>query len=118
MKNFDYVIVGGGLAGSHASQAIRENDQNGSILLVSDENHLPYDRVPLSKNYLMGKMKSEVLYVKQSNFYTDQKIELLVGSKATKLDPKNHIVDIENGTQVNYKKLLLATGGQARRLSI
>jgi 3-phenylpropionate/trans-cinnamate dioxygenase ferredoxin reductase component len=118
MKNFDYVIIGGGLAGSHAAQAIRENDPNGSILLITDENHPPYDRVPLSKNYLTGKMKSEVLYVKQSNFYADQKIELLVGSKATKLDPKNHIVDIGSGTQVNYKKLLLVTGGQVRRLSI
>ena len=58
MKNSDYVIIGGGLAGSHAAQAIRKNDPDGSILLVSDENHLPYDRVPLSKDYLMGKMKS------------------------------------------------------------
>ena len=118
MKNFDYVIVGGGLAGSHAAQSIRENDQNGSILLVTDENHLPYDRVPLSKNYLLGKMKSEVLYVKKSNFYADQKIELLVGHKATKLDPKNHVVDMGDDSQISYKKLLLATGGQARRLSI
>ncbi len=118
MKNFDYVIVGGGLAGSHAAQAIRENDSNGSILLISGENHLPYDRVPLSKNYLLGKMKSEVLYVKKSNFYADQKIELLVGHKATKLDPKNRVVDIDDGSQINYKKLLLATGGRARQLSI
>ena len=118
MKNFDYVIIGGGLAGSHASQAIRENDQNGSILLITDENHLPYDRVPLSKNYLLGKMKSDVLYVKKSNFYADQKIELLVGHKATKLDPKNHVIDIGDGSQISYKKLLLATGGRTRRLSI
>lgn len=118
MKNFDYVIIGGGLAGSHAAQAIRENDQDGSILLISNENHLPYDRVPLSKNYLMGKMKSEVLYVKQPNFYANQKIGLLVGSKATKLDPENHDIYIGNDTKIKYKKLLLATGGQARRLSI
>ncbi|MFZ0184653.1 MAG: FAD-dependent oxidoreductase [Nitrosotalea sp.] len=75
MKNFDYVIVGGGLAGSHTAQAIRKNDQNGSILLITDETHLPYDRAPLSKNYLVGKMKSEVLYVKQSDFHADQKIK-------------------------------------------
>src|SRR5574338_982857 len=118
MKNFDYVIIGGGLAGSHAAQAIRENDSNGSILLVSDENHLPYDRVPLSKNYLLGKMKGDLLYVKKSNFYADQKIKLLLGYKATKLNPTNNIVDISDGTQINYKKLLLATGGQARGLSI
>ncbi|HEX5358407.1 MAG TPA: FAD-dependent oxidoreductase, partial [Candidatus Nitrosotalea sp.] len=118
MKNFDYVIVGGGLAGSHAAQAIRENDPNRSILLISGENHLPYDRVPLSKNYLLGKMKSEVLYAKKLNFYEDQKIELLVGHKATKLDPKNHVVDIDDDSQIGYKKLLLATGGRARQLSI
>lgn len=118
MNIFDYVIIGGGLTGSHAAQAIRENDKNGSILLITDENRIPYDRVPLSKNYLMGKMKSEVLYVKQSDFYANQKIELLVGFKAIKLDSKSHTVDIGNDTQVNYKKLLLSTGGQARRLSI
>ena len=73
MKNFNYVIIGGSLAGSHAAQAIRENDKNGSILLITDENRIPYDRVPLSKNYLMGKMKSEVLYVKQL-IYSRKKI--------------------------------------------
>ena len=118
MRQADYLIIGGGLAGAHAAETIRENDDSGSIIIVTDEKHIPYDRVPLSKNYLLGKIKSEVLYVKKPNFYADQKIELLVGYKATKLDPENHIVDISDGTQINYKKLLLATGGQARRLSI
>ncbi|MDE1816750.1 MAG: FAD-dependent oxidoreductase, partial [Thaumarchaeota archaeon] len=118
MREFDYVIVGGGLAGGNAAISIRENDATGSICIITDENHVPYDRVPLSKNYLLGKMKREVLYVKKPDFYTTQKIEMIIGIKVTGLDPKNHVVRTSNGTDIHYKKLLLATGGQARRLSI
>ncbi|MDE1816644.1 MAG: FAD-dependent oxidoreductase [Thaumarchaeota archaeon] len=118
MREFDYVIVGGGLAGGNAAISIRENDTTGSICIITDENHIPYDRVPLSKNYLLGKMKREVLYVKKSDFYATQKIETITDTRVTGLDPKNHVVRISNETDIHYKKLLLATGGQARRLSI
>lgn len=118
MKQADYLIIGGGLAGANAAVTIRENDKNGRIVIVTDENHLPYDRVPLSKNYLLGKMKRDVLYVKKPDFYTAQKIELVISVRATGLDPKNHVVRISDGTDILYRKLLLATGGHARRLSI
>lgn len=61
MEKFDYVIIGGGLAGGNAAISIRENDPNGTILLIANENHLPYDRVPLSKNFLYGSMPKEAL---------------------------------------------------------
>jgi NADPH-dependent 2,4-dienoyl-CoA reductase/sulfur reductase-like enzyme len=61
------MIMGGGLAGGYASISIRENDPKGSILLIANENHLPYDRVPLSKNYLYGKMPREALYFKKQD---------------------------------------------------
>ncbi|MDE1763279.1 MAG: FAD-dependent oxidoreductase [Thaumarchaeota archaeon] len=118
IRKFDYVIVGGGLAGGNAAISIRENDKIGSICIITDEKYVPYDRVPLSKNYLLGKMKREVLYVKKPDFYTTQKIELVTGTKVTGLDPKNHVASTSNGIDIYYKKLLLATGGQARRLSI
>ncbi len=118
MKEFDYVIIGGGLAGGNAAISIRENDKAGSICIITDEKHIPYDRVPLSKNYLLGKLKREVLYIKKPDFYTTQKIELITNTRATGLDSKNHIITINDGTNIFYKKLLLATGGQARQLLI
>ena len=114
----DYLIIGGGLAGANAAAAIRENDKNCTIVIVTDENHIPYDRVPLSKNYLLGKMKREVLYVKKQDFYISEKIQVVSGRKATNLDPVNHTVTIDDGTEYRYKKLLLATGGRARKLAI
>ncbi|MDE1873456.1 MAG: FAD-dependent oxidoreductase, partial [Thaumarchaeota archaeon] len=102
----DYLIIGGGLAGANAAVAIRENDKNGTIVIVTDENHIPYDRVPLSKNYLLGKMKREVLYVKKQDFYISEKIQVVSGRKATNLDPRNHTVTIDDGTEYVYKKLL------------
>ena len=118
MREFDYLIVGGGLAGGNAAVSIRENDKTGSIGIITDEKHVPYDRVPLSKNYLLGKMKREVLYVKKPDFYTTQKIELITGTRVTGLDPKNHVIRTSGGVDILYRKLLLATGGQARQLSI
>ena len=114
----DYLIIGGGLAGANAAVAIRENDKNSTIVIVTDENHIPYDRVPLSKNYLLGKMKREVLYVKKQDFYVSEKIQVVSGRKATNLDPRNHTVTIDDGTEYRYKKLLLAIGGRARKLAI
>lgn len=114
----DYLIIGGGLAGANAAAAIRENDKNATIVIVTDENHIPYDRVPLSKNYLFGKMKRDVLYVKKQDFYTSEKIQVVSGRKAANIDPKNHTVKIDDGTEYMYKKLLLATGGRVRKLDI
>ncbi|MGI0065435.1 MAG: FAD-dependent oxidoreductase, partial [Nitrosotalea sp.] len=64
MEKFDYIVIGGGLAGSHAAKTIRENDSLVSIAIITDENHLPYDRVPLSKTYLTGNMPEDALYIK------------------------------------------------------
>jgi NADPH-dependent 2,4-dienoyl-CoA reductase/sulfur reductase-like enzyme len=64
-----YLIVGGGLAGGSAVEAIRARDQERRIVLVSDEKHLPYDRVALSKGYLMGKLRQESLFLQDAEFY-------------------------------------------------
>lgn len=118
MKEFDYVIIGGGIAGGNAAISIRGNDQNGKILLVTGENHIPYDRVPLSKNYLTGKMPTEVLYFKEQDYYDSQKIKILSGKRVTVLDVKKKTITLEDKSEIRFGKLLLATGGVVRHIDI
>lgn len=116
MKQVDYLIVGGGLSSAHAVQAIRKNDNVGSILLISEEKHILYDRVPLSKNYLFGKMKREVLFVKKMDFYQDQKIELMMDHKATELDVQRHMLKTDDGTVILFKKTFTCNGGTTQEI--
>lgn len=118
MEKVNYLIIGGGIAGSHAAEKIREKDQSGSIVVVNDEPYLPYDRVPLSKNYLLGKIKQDVLYIKKADFYKEKKIQVLTGRKAVSLDTQKRSVRLDDNSEILFEKLLLATGGQARHLSI
>ncbi len=118
IEEFDHVIIGGGLAGGNAAISIRENDPNGKILLITNENHLPYDRVPLSKNYLYGKMPKEVLYFKKQDYYDSQKIKILSGMNVKVLDAKKKTIILDDKSQIHFKKLLLATGGIVRHMSI
>ncbi len=112
------MIIGGGLAGGYASISIRENDTKGSILLIANENHLPYDRVPLSKNYLYGKMPREALYFKKQDYYKSNKIQILSGKSVIVLDVKEKFLILDDKSQIHFRKLLLATGGLARHLDI
>ena len=118
MQEFDHVIIGGGLAGGNAAISIRENDSKCSILLITDENHLPYDRVPLSKNYLYGKMPKEALYMKKMDFYNAQKIQILSGKSVVSLDANRKLISLEDKSQIHFRNLLLATGGHVRHLDI
>jgi NADPH-dependent 2,4-dienoyl-CoA reductase/sulfur reductase-like enzyme len=113
-----YLIVGGGLAGGSAVEAIRERDKEGRIVLVSDEQHPPYDRVALSKGYLMGKLRQESLFLQDDEFYQQQHVELLLGRHAQRLDISAQTVLLDDGRELKYERLLLATGGRARNLPI
>jgi 3-phenylpropionate/trans-cinnamate dioxygenase ferredoxin reductase subunit len=118
MKNFKYVIIGGGLAGGRACQGIRRVDQEGSIALVTAEAQVPYHRPPLSKGYLVGTEGLDHVYVKPDEYYTEQNVSLIVGRLATKVDPLARQVTLDDGQVLAYEKLLLATGGRAWRLPI
>ena len=118
MSEFDYVIVGGGLAGASAIQGIRERDPEGSILLVGDEAHLPYDRPPLSKKLWFGKARVEEIFIHDQRFYDEQGVSIVLGAKVEKLDTKEKSISVENGDRYGFGKLLLATGTQPRRIAI
>ena len=118
MESIDYLIIGGGLAGGYAAINIRKYDTVNRILIITSEKHIPYDRVPLSKEYLKGTLTQDKIFFKTKEFYDQNKIELLLGVNVTNLDPKNQVVTLHDGKTFAYKKLLLATGGKARILPI
>lgn len=119
MQNvYDYVIAGGGLAGASAVEGIRELDAAGSILLLGEENHLPYDRPPLSKKLWFGKQKVEDIYLHDRSFYDKHAVTLALGAKAARLDHDAKTLATTQGETYVYGKLLLATGCKPRPLTI
>ena len=118
MEHATYVIVGGGLAAVAAADALRRRDKEGRILLISNEPHAPYDRVPLSKDYLLGNIARDDIFLRRARFYERGKIELKLGQAVTALELGEQRVALADGERVSFDKLLLATGGRPRRLPI
>ncbi len=112
------VIVGGGLAGAKAAEALREQGYDGRLTLIGAEEHLPYERPPLSKGYLAGKDEFSSAIVHDEQWYADHDVHLMLGTTATRVDAEGHQVELVNGRRVDYTKLLLATGSTARTLPI
>ncbi|MDT5256104.1 MAG: 3-phenylpropionate/trans-cinnamate dioxygenase ferredoxin reductase component [Mycobacterium sp.] len=110
-----FVIIGGGLAGAKAVEALRDSDFNDSIILFAEEEHLPYERPPLSKEYLAGKKALSDFTVQNSDWYRDHNVDLRLGSRVSSLDPAAHTVGLPDGNTAPYDKLLLATGSASRR---
>src|ERR1700759_641896 len=113
-----FVIIGGGLGGAKAAEALREKGFDGKVVLLADEEYLPYERPPLSKEFLAGKKKLSDFTVHDSEWYRDNKIDLRVNTEAVSIDPQAHTVALSDDTNIHYDKLLLATGSRARWLSI
>ena len=113
-----HVIVGASLAGAKAAETLREEGFDGRIVLIGSEAERPYERPPLSKDYLRGEAGREKLYVHPAGFYEDHDIELLLGRMAVSLDPRSGELGLDDGTRLRYERLLLATGSEPRRLQI
>ncbi|NLE43603.1 MAG: FAD-dependent oxidoreductase [Chloroflexi bacterium] len=118
MDIYRYVVVGGGLAGGRACDGIRKVDSDGRVALVTAEQHLPYQRPPLSKGYLAGRAGLDQVFLKDSAFYGEQAIDVLTGVVAQHVEPLACTVTLSDGRVLGYERLLLATGGSARRLPI
>ena len=117
MKNDRFVIVGASLAGATAAAALREGGFDGTLQLIGAEPQLPYNRPPLSKGYLRGEERFEDQLVKPSDYYTRQQIGLKLGVRATRIDPTRRVVGLDDGEDVPYDRLLIATGGRNRALT-
>ncbi|GLW52506.1 NAD(P)/FAD-dependent oxidoreductase [Kitasatospora phosalacinea] len=112
------VIVGAGLAGAKAAEALRAEGYGGPVTLVGDEAERPYERPPLSKGYLLGKEEKEKVYVHPADWYGQHGVTLRLGTAATAVDPAGHAVTLEGGERLPFSKLLLATGSAPRTLPV
>ena len=90
MNEETFVVVGAGLAGAKAAETLREDGFDGRVVLVGSEHELPYERPPLSKQYLAGEAERDSAHVHPREFYDEQRIELIAGVAATELDTAEH----------------------------
>ena len=115
MEKIDYLIVGGGVCGATAAETIRQNDAACSIAIVSDEPHPLYSRVMLSKpEFFLGHIPFDKIWMKSLDSYTQNNIQFLGSKFATALDTAEKILTLNDGSKLQYGKLLLATGVRAR----
>jgi len=113
-----FVIVGASLAGAKAAEVLRAEGFTGRIVLVGEETERPYERPPLSKGYLLGKDARDKAFVHDATWYAEHDIELVLGVRATALDPAAHTVTLDGVEPLRYDKLLLATGSRVRTLDV
>lgn len=116
MRRFDVLIVGAGHAGAQAAITLRQLGYQGSIALVDEEPELPYERPPLSKEYLAGDKAFERILIRPEKFWAERDILVMTRQHVTSVDADAHCVSTETGAQIDYGKLIWAAGGRARSL--
>lgn len=114
----EYLIVGGGYAGTTAAITLRRSGAKERVLIVSEEPEYPYYRYMLSKEFLQGKRQKERLFLRPPGFYEQQAIEVRLSSKAVALNVAERTVTLESGEELSFGRLLLATGASLRRLPV
>lgn len=112
------VVIGAGQAASQLVASLRSEGFKGSITVIGEETHLPYQRPPLSKAYLKGEIAADRLFIKPQEFYNEAGCTLLLGKTATAVDRKARQVTLGDGTRIPYTRLVFATGSRVRKLPI
>jgi 3-phenylpropionate/trans-cinnamate dioxygenase ferredoxin reductase subunit len=113
-----FVIVGASLAGATAAITLREEGAEGTVTLIGAEVEAPYERPPLSKSYLRGKVSFDTTFVRPAAFYAERAIETIFGTRAVGIDTAGRFVELQDDRRIPFDSLLIATGTQNRRLSI
>jgi 3-phenylpropionate/trans-cinnamate dioxygenase ferredoxin reductase subunit len=113
-----YVIVGAGLAGARAAEALRDGGYEGPVVLLGAEQHRPYERPPLSKEYLQGSSERDEVFVHPPDWYREHDVDLRLGATVTAIDRDAAEVVLDDGGRVGYDALLLATGSSPRHLRV
>jgi NAD(P)H-nitrite reductase large subunit len=114
----DIVIVGGGQAGSQAAASLREHGYQGTLTIVGDECHLPYQRPPLSIAFLKGEVGEESVTLRPAAFYARSAVDILIGTRVVSISRESRSVALSSGREIPYHHLILATGTRNRMLSV
>lgn len=117
-RRVDFLLVGGGMASAHCAAELRRRGAEGSILLAGRETEPPYERPPLSKEYLRGEAAREDAYVNPPDWYGENGVELLRGTSVTALDPAARTATLQGGEEVEFGKALIATGAMVNILRV
>ena len=116
MSFVDALIVGGGHGGAQAALALRQRGFEGRVMIITREAFLPYERPPLSKDYLAGDKPFEKILIRPEGFWSERNIEIRTGNAVVAIDPKARSVELGDGTRLEYHSLIWAAGGDPRRL--
>src|SRR5688572_15457986 len=111
----DFVVLGAGLTGASAAIALRKYSIDARVTLIGEEDEAPYERPPLSKGYLRGEVLVEKLLVRPREFYAQQTMDTVFGTRACRIDVTQRIVHLDDGRHVPFDRLLIATGARNRR---
>lgn len=117
MESSNIVVVGAGHAGAQLAIALRQNGFRESITMIGREAEIPYERPPLSKEYLAREKEFERLYIRPKHFWTEKEVRLLLGTEVTAVDPAAKILTLSSGKSFAYGTLIWATGGDPRQLT-
>ena len=115
--HYNVLIVGGGHAGAQLAIALRQRKFEGSVAIVGDEPDPPYERPPLSKEYLAREKDFDRILIRPRAFWAERDVGLHLGQRVTSVSPQAHTVTLEDGTAIGYDTLVWATGGSPRRLT-
>lgn len=116
MNRYDVLIVGGGHGGAQAAIALRQEKFEGSIAIVGDEPEFPYERPPLSKEYLSGDKSFDRIMIRPEKFWEERDVAMVLGQRVTAVDPDAHQVTLADGSTLGYGRMIWAAGGDPRRL--
>lgn len=111
MTHHALIVVGSGPAGFSAAQSYRRSGGLGSILIVTNDDRLPYDRPPLSKDYLRGEIEQSDLYLESASFYPQHGISVLLSTTVMKVDSSQNVLSLNDGTQITFGACVISTGG-------
>jgi 3-phenylpropionate/trans-cinnamate dioxygenase ferredoxin reductase subunit len=117
-RQVEFLIVGGGMAGAHCAAELRRQGADGEVVLVGREPHPPYERPPLSKEYMRGESSPEDAYVHPEDWYRDNGVELLTETNVMSLDASQRVAKLLGAGEIGFEKALVATGADVRILRV
>jgi Uncharacterized NAD(FAD)-dependent dehydrogenases len=112
---YDYLIIGSGIAGYNALKELLQLKPNSKIIMVSSDKYYPYDKPPLSKDYLRGKLEKDMLFFESDDFYKRDNLEVILNKSVERIDTGSKEAILSDGNTISFNKALITTGGRPRK---